>query len=95
MDERNYRIISQDLKSKFKEFERKIDQRKIIKTMNNNWNIFPSTGDLEIIDKNVENEDENILLERKYMFWQIITSAEEQIMMLIRKNYLPVTYSEW
>ncbi|CAI2184401.1 18596_t:CDS:1, partial [Funneliformis geosporum] len=63
--------------------------------MNNNWNIFPSTGDLEIIDKNVENEDENILLERKYMFWQIITSAEEQIMMLIRKNYLPVTYSEW
>ncbi|CAI2197984.1 9995_t:CDS:2, partial [Funneliformis geosporum] len=64
----------------------------LIKAMNNNWHISPSTSDLVTLDKYIENEDEGTLLERKFMFWsksdnepkcttlnEILLSAEEQV----------------
>ncbi|GBB99758.1 hypothetical protein RclHR1_03620007 [Rhizophagus clarus] len=64
----------------------------LIKAEYNNWNISLSTNELATLDKVIENEDEIILLKRKYMFWskdknrpkittldEVLLSAGEQV----------------
>ncbi|CAG8789411.1 39191_t:CDS:2 [Gigaspora margarita] len=64
----------------------------LIKAIKNDWNVSPCTNDLANFDKCIENEDENKLLERNFMFWskeqnrpkiiklnEILLSAEEQV----------------
>jgi len=64
----------------------------LVKAMNNDWNITPNTSELAALDKFIENEDESILLAKKFMFWskrddkpklttlnEILLSAEEQV----------------
>ncbi|CAG8604261.1 13158_t:CDS:2, partial [Racocetra fulgida] len=70
----------------------------LVKATNNDWNSYSSTNDLASLDKYIENEDEETLLKRKYMFWSkkdnkpnlttlndILFSADDQL-----KKYMNV-----